>query len=626
MDQTAASLVRGIFVVNNSSASFPCSGKRQFRSEPASSLSAQGLFSIDGLQQPADFLNLATAAIRECDSLRETLRSRNSSGSSPSGVTGVRHATETLFLLDSISRCVCNVIDAAELCRNVHSSERWRDSAGEAFRVLAEYISQLNADRSLYEALDGVYKSPVFADLTEEQRRFAAILRAEFERDGIHLPDDERERLVQLHSHVSGIETLFQQNIQTARNTFEAEYELVTSIIPDEIVFGATGGPDAVPSDPDGMITLETHTHVANTLGRFSSVPDIRRDVYMASNTTCPENLEVLQALRHYRHTIATAQGFESYAERFLTDKMAQNQANVDRFLLDLQERIKKPFRADMEMIADAKRKVERSSDVEPWDIAFYTTLLKARNGFDPSAVAAYLTLDGCLDSMVHLVRHLFGIDMKESPMSVHEQWDVSFAESSSSSSSPSSSSSLRKYSFYDEDGTEVGTMYFDLHARDGKYGHAAHFTVRCGCALDPDSTQFQLPVVAIVCNMSSNIDGKSTCLSHGEVETLFHEFGHALHSLLSRTAFQHMSGTRAAMDFVETPCEFFVVFVGCILVASCLCFDWYLCSFHRQLFIVRHLSLVSCYRCCSYCSDHLPRLATNSIGLCLWFGCTQRT
>jgi mitochondrial intermediate peptidase len=90
-----------------------------------------------------------------------------------------------------------------------------------------------------------------------------------------------------------------------------------------------------------------------------------------------------------------------------------------------------------------------------------------------------------------------------------------------------------------------------DLHPRQGKYTHAAHFTVRGGCVVDGPNSEYQLPIVALVCNMNT---GSASFSSHQEVETLFHEFGHAMHSLLSRTNFQHMSGTRAAMDFVETP------------------------------------------------------------------------
>ena len=197
---------------------------------------------------------------------------------------------------------------------------------------------------------------------------------------------------------------------------------------------------------------------------------------------------------------------------------------------------------------------------VEPWDTSFYTGLLTARDGDLASAVAQHLSLPAALNAMQVLVDRLFGIAMSEQPMAEAERWDIVPLSGvhGKTSPPPSEQQRLRKFSFVDAEGRPLGTMFLDLHPRPDKYGHAAHFTVRCGCALNYDGStaadggdvEYQKPIVALVCNLASTGDG----LSHSELETLLHEFGHALHSLLSRTKFQHMSGTRAAMDFVETP------------------------------------------------------------------------
>jgi len=117
----------------------------------------------------------------------------------------------------------------------------------------------------------------------------------------------------------------------------------------------------------------------------------------------------------------------------------------------------------------------------------------------------------------------------------------------------------VRKLSLHHETEGMLGIIYLDLYPRPDKYVHAAHFTIRCGCTVYSSSSgtkKSQLPIVALVTNLSSS-NGSSNpnnLLTHSEVETLFHELGHALHSLLSRTKFQHLSGTRCAVDFVETP------------------------------------------------------------------------
>lgn len=504
-----------------------------------------GLFSIPNLRNPSDFVTMASEAISTCDSLRQALQREDQPVDSPF------RATQILHMLDDISKNVCNVIDAAELCRCVHSSPEWRDCAGKAFAILSDYIGLLNADTTLYRALTRVTTSIVFPQLTEEEQRFATLLQAEFERDGIHLPDAERHEVRELQNHVTRLETLFTENITHSRKFFKANATWVERVVPREVL--ELHVPQG--SNDPSTVTLSTDAHIANTMGKYSDNPALRKLVFMETNTSCAENLEVLDALVEYRHRVAVRQGFESYADRFLRDKMARSQKHVYAFLHSLQTQIhsRGQYRKEMEMLSDAKRRVEQVQDgtLEPWDIPFYTGLLKARNGLDASAVSSYLTIGNCVEGMKTLVKKLFGITMSEEVMGNDERWD----------SDRDSEGRVRKFVFTDETGRFLGTMYLDLHPREGKYQHAAHFTVRCGCLLGGTSAtpEYQAPIVALVCNMAPQGDGPSVpLLNHHEVETLFHEFGHGLHSLLSRTTFQHLSGTRAAMDFVETPSHLF--------------------------------------------------------------------
>jgi len=489
-----------------------------------------GLFSIKNLYQPADFLRLASEAMAKCDSLRVVIANQVDIK-----ISTKSQASEILFILDSISKHVCNVIDVAELCRCVHTDPSWRESATNAFSILSDYIAQLNVDTNLYRRLTNVVDSNIFENLSEEQQRFATLLKAEFERDGIHLADDDREKLRQIQNQIVQLETLFQENINNSKKLFDVDANLVEQIFSKDTL-EANVPQSGIP----GKLTLSTDGFISNTVGRYSGNPQLRKEVYMESMTSCPENLEVLESLRRIRYESANLQGFGSYAERCLRDKMANTPEAVDFFLRKLQERITYPYQKDMEIIQNAKRKVEGCGDVEPWDIPFYTGILKSRNGLDPTELSAYFTIQNCVEGMKILVRELFGIILYEEVMYDDERWDHGAAKEGRA----------RKFLVTSEAGDDLGTMYLDLHPREGKYVHAAHFTILCGCAESVDAKNFQLPVVALVCNLSP----EGNVLSHSEVETLYHEFGHALHSLLSRTTFQHMSGTRASMDFVETP------------------------------------------------------------------------
>jgi intermediate peptidase len=519
--------------------------EQRFRRAPFSveAVQARGLFAIPELQQPSDFVRMASQAMADCDDLRSSLES-----AAPCSTH--LEAIDVLFRLDRISQTVCNVIDAAELARSVHANEAWRDAAHRAFIVLSDYIAQLNADPTLYQALASVSdNATIFSQLTEEEQRFAVLLRAEFERDGIHLPDRERDHVRHLQSQLTELETAFSNNLVHSKKNFMAQASLVEAVIPRHVLraFGVNSVVgDGEDDHEDDQLLLTSDPQILQTLIKYSPSPDLRKQVYMESMTAVPENLIVLQNLARVRHELATALGFASYADRFLRDKMAGNQETVHDFLEQLQRRTQPVYAKEMEQLQEAKQLVEQNSTIEPWDVSFYSSLLKARNGFDINDVSPYLTLDNCLEGMKLLCDKLFGIKMQEEHMTIDERWDVGV-------SPPTDDIRVRRFVFSDETGRSLGTMYLDLHPREAKYGHAAHFTVRCGCLTGvQEPAEYQLPIVALVCNLSAS--SPTSMLSHSEVETLFHEYGHALHSLLSRTKFQHMSGTRAAMDFVETP------------------------------------------------------------------------
>jgi intermediate peptidase len=495
-------------------------------------------------------------AMTDCNELRQTL-----SQTQDFPIDTRRQALEILHLLDDISKTVCNVIDAAELCRNVHSSRQWRASAEKAFSILSDYINELNADTRLYQAVTRVIQAnDIFPQLSGEEQRFAVLLQAEFERDGIHLPDEPREQVRELRNHLTQIETLFTSNITHSKKFFDVNADAVDTIIPIHVIAGIVPQSNAAEASFAGqendhtsstsrLVTLNTDAAVSNTILKYSENPALRKEVFLETVTSCPDNLTVLDAMIQTRHDVSVAMGFSSYADRILRDKMAKNQGNVFAFLHQLQEQVKPHYQTDMAELAKIKQRLEQSSIMEPWDIQYYVGMIKAHEGLESSDISSYLTVTNCIESMKVLVNRLFGIAMEEEDMIPDERWDLD------GGSEPPVDARIRKFIFRETStGRSLGTMYLDLFPRAGKYGHAAHFTVRCGCVLDAvsDSPEYQLPIIALVCNLTP--PASSPILSHGEVETLFHEFGHALHSLLSRTAFQHLAGTRTAMDFVETP------------------------------------------------------------------------
>jgi len=556
------------------------------------------LFSLPNLLHPSDFILLANTAIRECDAVRRTLASSLTAVDNDKDYDishKVQKAKQTLHNLDDISNIVCTVIDAAELCRSVHASSQWRRGASDAFGILSEYIGSLNADERLYQSL----RKFVFADydndiiandsndlsiisrLPAEYQRMAHAMRKEFERDGIHLTYTKREEARELNNVIVGLESLFTNNITEKTKFYNIEgkemIQEVDKIVPRHVLGQLVRTSDA--SNSDSSLTLSSDNLLTNTLLAHSPSSALRKEVYMQSNTSIPENINVLDSLIRHRHLHSSLLGYPSYAHRVLSDRMVGSPDQVKEFLYRMESRSSNVFKRDMNALSLAKEHIEGGGEIEPWDVPFYTSLVKAQrqhqrlkedgvgdDNDDESQFHGYFTVENSIEGMKVLVQDLFGITMKEVEIPMEERWDID-TTSEQATTPENSGSDLQKFEFHHEEDGPLGTMFFDLFPRDNKFVHAAHFTIRCGQYRKndeegnsrQDDTNHQLPIVALVCNLSpSSSSGSQTLLSHSEVETLYHEFGHGLHSLLSRTSFQHLSGTRAAMDFVETPSHLF--------------------------------------------------------------------
>ena len=502
-----------------------------------------GLYSIKGLNKPNDFLKLASSSIDECNTIRQNLSNKLSSSNII--ISNKEDASIILKELDDISNIVCCVIDAAELCRNTHSEIEWRNYAEKVFGMLSSYISELNSDDTLYKILVQVTTSSNYNELSQEEQRFSIVLKNEFERDGIHLSIDKRNDIATIQNHITNCETTFSQNIIQSNNK-EISKPLpykndILNIVPYHLL------PQQDAHDNNNSIQISSDSTITNTILKHSTNPSLRKDVYMHANTTCKQNLDVLNALIHYRNTVANKLGFDSYSHYFLRDKMIKHPDNVNTFLNNINKRVKQYVKKDYEILQTLKKYHEgpesSSNEIHPWDNAFYYSLYKEQKyNLDPNLLSSCFTIQRCLHGMKILVDKLFDIQMEQ-------------VQINDKSNDKAWCNNLMKYKFIYQ-GNDIGLLYLDLYPRDDKFVHAAHFTIQCGCynstnptANSDDSSKVQIPIVALVCNLSS-----STTISHSEVETLFHEFGHVLHSLLSKTQFQHLSGTRTCVDFVETP------------------------------------------------------------------------
>ncbi|KAJ1260491.1 hypothetical protein BS78_10G236400 [Paspalum vaginatum] len=485
-----------------------------------------GLYGFDVLRTAKGFRRFVDDAIQRSDEL-------------VAQVALLPSSTEIVRTMDEISNTVCSVIDSAELCRNTHPDREFVEEADKASMRIYEHLQYLNTNTTLYNAILKAEGGSVL--LTEEARRAAHTLRIDFEKGGIHLPKDKLEYANQLNLEIAQLGRKFTENVMN-KPGFVDVYP--ASRIPKNMqrhlksVFRF----NTVSVEKQKGLRIETESGNLSLALRCISDEKVRKQLYIVGNSEPRENIGVLNELIHARDELAKTMGCKSYADFAIRPNMAASSDVVLSFLEHLSNIVRHKADEEFKIIQNFKRTAcnEKSADLEPWDEDYFIGMMKSSvYNLDASVIAKYFPLSQCLKGLNILVESLFGATFHQIPMRDGESWHPD----------------VIKLSLHHPDEGDLGFMYLDLYSRKGKYQGCAHFAVQGGRRLS--DSDYQLPIIALVCNFSGS-SGITPRLSHGDVETLFHEFGHALHSLLSRTEYQHFSGTRVALDVAETPSNLF--------------------------------------------------------------------
>lgn len=390
--------------------------------------------------------------------------------------------------------------------------------------------------------------------INEEAQRAAHSLRIDFEKGGIHLGADKQDRVNQLQIEVSQLTRQFNENISSDPGYVDI---FPASRIPKLLhhlvkpIYRSTSTASRESSKSRGNLKekgfrIVTEPSTLSSVLQWTSDSEVRKMAYVQGNSVPSANIGVLDKLIATRHEIAQIMGNKSYAEFAVHPNMASSPEVVMSFLLEMSEMVRPNADKEFKGIWDFKRENsgQINGDLQPWDEAYFTGLMKSSAyDLDSLVVASYFPLPQCIEGLKVLVELLFGVTFQSVPLAPGESWHPD----------------VLKMSLYHREEGDLGFLYLDLNSRTGKYPGCAHFAIKGGRRIS--DSEYQLPVVALVCNFPGSRDSATVRLNHWEVETLFHEFGHALHSLLSRTDYQHFSGTRVALDLAETPSNLFEYF-----------------------------------------------------------------
>ncbi|XP_064158560.1 mitochondrial intermediate peptidase-like [Anguilla rostrata] len=463
-----------------------------------------GLFGVPELTSPAGFEVAQEHALRETERLVERACS-----SAPGPLT--------VQTFDQLSDNLCKVADLADFVKAAHPDPAYRDAAEKTCVKIGTVVEKLNTNVDLCNSLKNLLDNKdVLATLDPETRRVAELFMFDFEISGIHLDKEKRKKAVSLNV-----------NLLDLNNEF-----LIGSHLPNKIE------KKAIPERIRQHFT--TDGSFLQIGGLHAECPDdlVREVAYKIFLYPNADLMQCLEELLACRHELAQLVGYRSYAHRALKGTMMKTPENVMQFLTLLTEKLSERTAKDFAMMKEMKTKLNPgNAELMPWDHPYLSGVIRAeRYNIEPSLYSPYLSLGACMEGLNGLFTQLLGVSFQAQQPRPGEVW----------------SEDVRKLAVVHEEEGLLGYIYCDFFHRPSKPQQDCHFTIRGGRLTE--SGEYQLPVVVLMLSLPHPSKATPTLLTPSMMENLFHEMGHAMHSMLGRTRYQHVTGTRCATDFAEVP------------------------------------------------------------------------
>jgi oligopeptidase A len=438
---------------------------------------------------------------------------------------------------------------AARHLNAVVNTPELRNAYNENLPKVIAFFSDLSQDLRLYERYLALRAGDAFAALDAPQRKLVENELRDFKLGGAELDDAGKARLKEIHAELGEVTTRFEENLLDATNAWGhyGEDDSALAGVPPEVVAAAKAAAQAE-GKRGWKLTLRMPCYLP--VMQYADDRALRQRMHEAYSTRASDlgsnvawdNGPLIGRILALRHEAAELLGYRNYAEVSLVPKMAQAPDEVIAFLRDLARRAKPFAQRDFAEVAAFAKSDLGLATVEPWDLAYASEKLKAsRYAFNEQELRQYFPEDRVLAGLFRVVETIYGLTIRESQAEVWHP-DVRF------------------FTIRDKTGALVGEFYFDLYARPGKQG---------GAWMDDAINRrnvhgkVQHPVAFLTCNLSAPVAGKPATFTHQEVITIFHEFGHGLHQLLTKIDVPGISGLQGVeWDAVELPSQFMENFV----------------------------------------------------------------
>jgi oligopeptidase A len=444
----------------------------------------------------------------------------------------------------------------------VRSNDAQREAYNRMLPAVSEFYARIPLNEGLWKRIEAYSRSDEAAGLTGARRRLLEETVADFRQNGADLPADKKQRLEEVQAELARLTQKYSENVLDSTNAWELiiEDEERLAGLPPTVKATLRGEAEAKGlgsvDQPVWRITLKAPSFIP--VLEHADDASLRREVWEGSTTIGLggqyDNTELIRKILDLRHEKAALLGKEHFADHVLERRMAKEGEQAMRFVEDLHARTKQAFEKETRELEQfrAQQTGDAAEHFEPWDLAYWAEKQrKQKYDFDDEDLRPYFPIDGVLDGLFRIAEQIFHLKIRpqeavyaEPGSAVPEGIEVWHPD-------------VRFYDLYDAGSDQhLGSFYADWHPREEKRAGAWMNYLRTG---EPPGVngENRTPHLGLICgNLTPSSDGKPALLTHYEVQTVFHEFGHLLHHLLGDVEIKSLNGVNVVWDFVELPSQ----------------------------------------------------------------------
>lgn len=427
---------------------------------------------------------------------------------------------------------------------SANTCDELQELANKLMPMLSEHENDISLNEQLYARIKKVYDNRANEQLNAEQLKLLEDIYIGFTRNGANLNNEQKATFREITKQLSLLSLQFSNNLLKETNDYQMHLTDKADLkgLPESAIEAARE--TAEEKGLEGWVfTLKAPSY--SPFMTYAANRELRQQLYMAYNTRCTHdnaqnNMEVVKQLANLRMQVAQLLGYKTYADYALERRMALDQTHVYKLLNDLLDAYTPTAHKEIEEVQALAQELEGNDfKLMPWDLGYYSHKLKERKfNLDNEKLRPYFELSNVKKGVFGLATRLYGITFKENK-------DI-----------PVYHPDVNAYEVFDKDGSFLAVLYTDFHPRAGKQG-GAWMTSYKEQWIDRQTGENSRPHISLVMNFTKPTKDKPALLTHGEVNTFLHEFGHSLHGMFANTTYKSLSGTSVFWDFVELPSQF---------------------------------------------------------------------